>query len=230
MSKMAHLSQIALQNQTDSNENPTQKQSPPSLPLLPLSSSQDSYKPKRKPTVTPRTFTRFFTPRSSIGRDKIFGSSRQILRDITTSGSNQTLSTPIKGTLTAFSQVKSEPTNLLGKRKRRTVVSPAISLDQSSPLRKKGSLSIKTSQGNTTESAQPGSEDQPFDSNSKKETYSPASMIKKVKPVVFARLPGAGGPFNTTFRRELLGMDGIQGNQCIFPGMYDSCLYIVSTN
>lgn len=226
---MAHLSQIALQNQTDSNENLTQEQSPPSSPLLPLSSSQDSYKPKRKPTVTPRTFTRFFTPRSSIGRDKNFGSSRQILRDITTSGSNQTLSTPVKGILTAFSQVKSEPTSLLGKRKRRSLVSPAISLDQSSPLRKKGSLSIKMSQGNTTESAQPGSEDQPFDSNSQN-PYPSVSMIKTVKPVIFARFPGAGGPFNTTFRRELLGMDGIQGNQCAFPGMYNSCLYIVSTN
>lgn len=42
-------------------------------------------KPKAQPTVTPRTFTRFFTPRSSIPRGSKISASRRALRDITAS-------------------------------------------------------------------------------------------------------------------------------------------------
>ena len=59
-----------------------------SSPIHPLS-GQIPEKPKRKATVTPRTFTRFFTPRSSLGRKGKIGKSRKILRDITESGSNR---------------------------------------------------------------------------------------------------------------------------------------------
>lgn len=59
-----------------------------SSPIHPLS-GQLPEKPKRKATVTPRTFTRFFTPRSSLGRNGKIGKSRKILRDITESGSNR---------------------------------------------------------------------------------------------------------------------------------------------
>ncbi|KAL8894943.1 MAG: hypothetical protein Q9192_003948 [Flavoplaca navasiana] len=46
-------------------------------------------KPKARPTVTPRTFTRFFTPRSFPTRSGKLGASRQALKDITASASNR---------------------------------------------------------------------------------------------------------------------------------------------
>ena len=45
-------------------------------------------KPKGKPTVTPRTFTRFFTPRSPAWRRKTVGASRKALQEITQGASN----------------------------------------------------------------------------------------------------------------------------------------------
>ncbi|KAL9016586.1 MAG: hypothetical protein Q9185_006089 [Variospora sp. 1 TL-2023] len=48
-------------------------------------SKSSGSKPKAQPTVTPRTFTRFFTPRSSIPKGSKIGASRQALRDITAS-------------------------------------------------------------------------------------------------------------------------------------------------
>ncbi|KAL8916364.1 MAG: hypothetical protein Q9208_008554 [Pyrenodesmia sp. 3 TL-2023] len=55
----------------------------PSSPL-PVTKSAGK-KQKARPTVTPRTFTRFFTPRSSLPRGSKIGASRQALRDITAS-------------------------------------------------------------------------------------------------------------------------------------------------
>ncbi|KAL8859954.1 MAG: hypothetical protein Q9178_003502 [Gyalolechia marmorata] len=59
----------------------------PSSPTRP--SKTRGSKPKARPTVTPRTFTRFFTPRSSSIRGGKLGASRQALKDITASASNR---------------------------------------------------------------------------------------------------------------------------------------------
>ncbi|KAL8905018.1 MAG: hypothetical protein Q9171_006837 [Xanthocarpia ochracea] len=59
----------------------------PSSPTRP--SKSHGSKPKARPTVTPRTFTRFFTPRSSSIRGGKLGASRQALKDITASASNR---------------------------------------------------------------------------------------------------------------------------------------------
>ncbi|CAL8574496.1 hypothetical protein XPA_000454 [Xanthoria parietina] len=54
---------------------------------VPQSKTHDS-KPKAKPTVTPRTFTRFFTPRSISTRSGKLGASRKALKDITAPAAN----------------------------------------------------------------------------------------------------------------------------------------------
>jgi hypothetical protein len=61
------------------------------LPTPPASQEQNERsrtKPRRPPTVTPRTFTRFFTPRSSQESPKI-STSRDALRTITNSAMNR---------------------------------------------------------------------------------------------------------------------------------------------
>ena len=78
-------------NATPSTRDPTLdicQMSPP--PSIPSSSQSDSAgKIRKKSTVTPRTFTRFFTPRSVLGNGKRVGASRQALRDITASATNK---------------------------------------------------------------------------------------------------------------------------------------------
>ena len=64
--------------------------SPP--PSIPSSSQSDvGSRIRKKATVTPRTFTRFFTPRSMLENGKIIGGSRQALRDITASTVNKNI-------------------------------------------------------------------------------------------------------------------------------------------
>ncbi|KAL8896520.1 MAG: hypothetical protein Q9207_007667 [Kuettlingeria erythrocarpa] len=62
---------------------PSEGSENPNSPLPVTKSS--GRKQKARPTVTPRTFTRFFTPRSSLTQGSRIGASRQALRDITAS-------------------------------------------------------------------------------------------------------------------------------------------------
>lgn len=115
-----------------------------SSPLASASESVDGGKPKRKPTVTPRTFTRFFTPRSSLEKRFRSTSSRQALQDITTPAINRNarLNTPTSQKLEPFADVKaSERENgwsgrLVGT-KRKRFASPDSTVGGSSPLKKK---------------------------------------------------------------------------------------------
>ena len=59
-----------------------------SPPTSNVSSQGSTAKPKQLPTITPRRFKRFFTPRSSLSSNAPIGSSRQVLRDITAGGVN----------------------------------------------------------------------------------------------------------------------------------------------
>ncbi|KAL8934718.1 MAG: hypothetical protein Q9216_005768 [Gyalolechia sp. 2 TL-2023] len=94
-------------------------------------------KPKARPTVTPRTFTRFFTPRSSVSRSSKIGASRQVLRDITAATANRNLNfqqpSPPESLLTVLEDVDhlDVPTS-----KRRKISSPDVSLAGSSPLKR----------------------------------------------------------------------------------------------
>lgn len=145
---MAIIDQGAARHDTHNNRIPTPE---PQLssPLRPLG-SRGSDKPKRKPTVTPRTFTRFFTPRSSLRRGRKIGASRQILRDITASGSNP------KGIFGRRRQVDDKVQTLEEddidddgfvdipkKRKRYRPLSPETTPDLSSPLKRMRSQSFE---------------------------------------------------------------------------------------
>ena len=116
------------------------EQNPPPSPPLPPSSSQCSGKPKKRPTVTPRTFTRFFTPRSSLGRGKRIGASRQALRELTASASNRRRlpqrRTPTGDTVQSFGDENDAVEGTLKKRKRKTPASPDTIPGQSSPLKR----------------------------------------------------------------------------------------------
>ena len=72
----------------------TQLPSSPPLVLSTRESTPDSdsiqlSKPRKKSTVTPRSFRRFFTPRTSLERGRKLGASRHALTDITLTGANR---------------------------------------------------------------------------------------------------------------------------------------------
>ncbi|KAL8741152.1 MAG: hypothetical protein Q9190_006212 [Brigantiaea leucoxantha] len=106
---------------------------------LQTSEKNPTGKPRKKPTVTPRTFTRFFTPRSSLSRGGKIGASRQALRDITASASNRSAQarrrTPTKDTINVLAD---EDLGLyhVGKRRKIGEPSPETTPDRSSPLKR----------------------------------------------------------------------------------------------
>ena len=111
---------------------------PPSIPSS--SQSEISGKIKKKATVTPRTFTRFFTPRSSLnnGNSKRIRASRQALRDITASVAN-------KKNATKKASRKKDGVTTFGDdlgfkdvriQKRKALDTPETTPDRSSPSKK----------------------------------------------------------------------------------------------
>ena len=103
-----------------------------SSPALPSFRAPDNAKPRKPPSITPRTFTRFFTPKSSTEKGSRMGSSRSILKDITASGNNA------RGRLRLRSDAVDsceQVTDRLRKR-RRLSSSPNNGPDLSSPLKR----------------------------------------------------------------------------------------------
>jgi len=116
----------------DENANP--------LPTPTASSQKSTSKTKQLPTVTPRRFKRFFTPRSSLKRNVKIGASRQVLRDITAGDSNrrsvgrrQSFS---KDAIPIFEDQNVNFNSAPKKRKRGIPVSPDATPDNSSPLKR----------------------------------------------------------------------------------------------
>lgn len=116
----------------DANANP--------LPTPTASSQRSLSKPKQLPTVTPRRFKRFFTPRPSLKRNVKIGASRQVLRDITGGDSNcrsvgrrQSFS---KDAIKVFENQNEKFNGTSKKRKRGIPVSPDTTPDNSSPLKR----------------------------------------------------------------------------------------------
>ncbi|KAI4120879.1 MAG: hypothetical protein LQ338_006704 [Usnochroma carphineum] len=97
-------------------------------------------KPKAQPTVTPRTFTRFFTPRSSLSRGCKISASRQALKDITSSGANRATNSrqrsPKKDRVVLHERGNRASTYARKKRKIEAPPSPTITADGSSPLQR----------------------------------------------------------------------------------------------
>ena len=127
-------------NMSSSGDNNIPQSLPPrpSSPLLPLTSSQCSEKPKKGPNVTPRTFKRFFTPKSSLSRENKVGASRQALRDITASASNRPQrASAVKDAIRSIEDIKEAfPEISKKKRKRQLPISPDTTPDRSSPLKR----------------------------------------------------------------------------------------------
>ncbi|KAL8725781.1 MAG: hypothetical protein Q9181_006287, partial [Wetmoreana brouardii] len=114
-------------------------------PTSPIRSSQSNgSKPRARPTITPRTFTRFFTPRSSMTRGSKISASRRALKDITASTSNRSLNifnirrrSPKKNSISISKDIEAataEPARK--KRKIQTPASPDVTPDHSSPLKR----------------------------------------------------------------------------------------------
>ena len=123
--------QCSQENDVTTDRPPTSDtlQSSPALPSL---RAPDNAKPRKPPSITPRSFTRFFTPKSSIEKGSRMGSSRRILKDITASGNNA------RGRLRLQAdavELGGEVTDRLRKR-RRLSSSPNNGPDLSSPLKR----------------------------------------------------------------------------------------------
>ena len=108
-----------------------------SSPILPILPQQNCSKPRKAPTITPRSFTRFFTPKSTLERGGRIGASRRVLRDITASGANRKgRRTPTKDRIKLETCSGAADTSKAKKRKRYTPPSPDPSPDLSSPLKR----------------------------------------------------------------------------------------------
>lgn len=107
---------------------------PVSSPILPVFGKNHSIKPRKPPTITPRSFTRFFTPKCSFKRGGKIGASRQALRDITASASNRKgRRTPTKDAILVFDH---EHENDTPKRRKVWAPTPDLTPDRSSPLKR----------------------------------------------------------------------------------------------
>ena len=103
-----------------------------SSPVLPSYDSAQFTKPKKPPTITPRTFTRFFTPKSLSTRGTP-GASGRALRQISSSKINSRgRRIPIRDEFEDTNDVSRRAS----KRQRLQPLSPAPSVDLSSPIRR----------------------------------------------------------------------------------------------
>lgn len=141
-------SQASSSQPSGMSRSPNAKQDPPPSQALPTLSGHCSGKPKKRPTVTPRTFTRFFTPRSLVGRGQKIGASRQALREISASTANRRRllqrRTPTKDTVQPFGDENDDVEGNLEKRKRKTPATPDTIPDHSSPLKRIKNQSLET--------------------------------------------------------------------------------------
>ena len=224
---MAIIDQETAQRDPQIHRLPTPE--PQSSPLLSLS-SQGSDKPRRKPTVTPRTFTRFFTPRSSLGGSRKIGASRKILRDITESGSNRKAGSRRRRqvddrlqSLDESDDYDDEFPDISQKRKRYQPISPEPTPDLSSPLKRTRSQSLEGPEDEAIN-------DESFETsnNSKDEhTEEQAQDHRQTsRPIISRR----HGPSGMAFSRELGDIYRtrrfqypLNGNIRLYPIVYLDC-------
>ena len=189
-------------------ENPS-----PSSPVLPVTSSQSSSRPKKRPTVTPRTFTRFFTPRSSLERGTKIGASRQALRDITASASNrnsdQQRRTAIEESLQIFDGGDGRLESISKKRKRHKQESSATETAcWSSPLKRKKIQSFEDSEDDNTDEEYSGSDQDPLAWASNEQAEPLFRERSSTRPTLFRRRQSLLG---LTLNREIGGTSKTRG-------------------
>lgn len=177
------------------DENPT------SSPLL--SSRQSNGKRKQPPTVTPKRFTRFFTPRSSLGQGTKISASRQALRDITASGANckgtvrRTTST--KGSIQIYNEEGTESLDISRKRIKKEPVSPDTTPDRSSPLKRLRKQSLSSSNDDGTDIEYSASDGDFSDSDLGGNTRNNRTRLHFVEPIAYSR---QRGPLGRLLRKE----------------------------
>jgi len=150
---------------------------PASSPMLPVLGSQQSNKPRKPPTITPRSFTRFFTPKSSLERGGRIGASRQALRDITASASNRRgRRIATKDSIQIFDEGLGSRIEASKRRKRKVQDSADVTPDRSSPLKRIRNQSLEISED--------GSDAEDEDSQGEDEELLRQRDFKVVDPII----------------------------------------------
>ena len=140
-----------------------------SLPTPATSGRNGGSRRTQLPTVTPRRFRKFFTPRSSLRRNVKVGSSRQALRDITSGDSNRRplgrrRSSKIDE-IQIFEDENTEALDSSRKRKRRLHHTPDPTPELSSPLKRCRRVSVvEPDSASEAENGSPGSSLDEYDS------------------------------------------------------------------
>lgn len=135
---------------------------PGSSPVLPQLPKEHGSKQRKPPTITPRSFTRFFTPKSSLERSGKIGASRQALRDITASASNRRgRRTPTKDTIKIFDDDLEDTNGISRRKKRKVVASIETTPDRSSPLKRIRNQSLDIAEDGETDAETVKSDDEP---------------------------------------------------------------------
>ncbi|KAL8686143.1 MAG: hypothetical protein Q9218_007317, partial [Villophora microphyllina] len=177
---------------------PIQDATIPSPPTSPHKSHGS--KPKARPTITPRTFTRFFTPRASLPRGGKIGASRRALRDITGSAANRNLNSwrrsPRKDSIKIFEDDEDNSLPALKKRRLQGPASPEVTPDNSSPLKRLSRPNPDDRREDNPEHSS-GTEDE--DSEEEEEALAGAGMSSEPP-----RLPYSG-PIVRSSQRGMLG-------------------------
>ena len=201
---MAGVAEIMPSESRRTRRNSTPDDNLLSSPALPALENQVDSKPKKRPTVTPRTFTRFFTPRPSLGRGERISAARQALKDITGTASNRKASnqerTAAKIGLQVFEDTVIGFSDILGSRKRRLSASLDTSPDRSSPLKRKRRHSRNISKRDHGHEDKTGDEQQLLESLEDAENHAGSAKLELTKPIARTAL---GGPVGRVLRREL---------------------------
>lgn len=124
----------------------TDGEEPTSSPIFTLPEKHTGGRQRKPPTITPRSFTRFFTPKSSLKKDGRIGASRQALRDITAQASNRKgRRSPTKDTIRIYEEDQSE-SGTVTSRKRKIPETLDVHSDRSSPLKRIRNQSLELSE------------------------------------------------------------------------------------
>ncbi len=165
-----------------------------SSPLPPQSvDSRDGKKLKKPPTITPRSFRRFFTPRRTLGKPAKVSAARKALCEITSPAINRGGQDRGRGDaeLEGFADIvasgkENESLSMFaGRKKRRLLLSPDTSPDQS-PVKKSKATSKNEEIKSTVESLdqvltreQGKAEEQDKAANAVKQSYTEQQRLSK---------------------------------------------------
>ena len=179
-----------------------------SSPVLPSLSQRHGSKPRKPPTITPRSFTRFFTPKSSLERGGRIGASRQALRDITASASNRKgRRTPTKDTVQIFTEDGQGLVRGSRRRKRKIPDSVDVTPDRSSPLKRIRNQSLEISEDDDSDTRTIESRD---DLEERLRIHS--RRPKSIEPIIGSNYRGGQGRY---FRREIGASGRASVNRCL---------------